>query len=256
MPNGIIPAEALQATGMLEALFGDTLAAVYLYGSAVAGGLRPMSDVDVLAVVNQGLSERARKSLVDRLLPLSGKVGNAGGVRPLEVTVINRNDVVPWHYPPRKEFLYGEWLRGQLEQGWIPEPAEDSDLAIVLAQVRSTSVTLFGREAAEVLEPVPMADIRRAMKDCLPDLINWLKGDERNVILTFARMWVTAAEGRFLAKDAAAEWAIPRLPKEQAHLLDLAAKAYRGEYTDRWEELDAEVAELVGSMLRGLEACL
>jgi streptomycin 3"-adenylyltransferase len=37
---------------------------------------------------------------------------------------------------------------------------------------------------------------------------------ERNVILTLASIWVTAAAGEFLPKDEAAKWARLRLPKE------------------------------------------
>lgn len=32
---------------------------------------------------------------------ISGKIGNAESVRPLEVTIINHSDVVPWRYLPR-----------------------------------------------------------------------------------------------------------------------------------------------------------
>ncbi len=79
------------------------------------------------------------------------------------------------------------------------------------------------------------------MKDSLPGLIANLKGDERNVILTLACMWVTAATGEFMVKDEAVQWVIPHLPKEQAALIELAEKAYRGECFDDWENLDAEL---------------
>jgi streptomycin 3"-adenylyltransferase len=187
---------------------------------------------------------------------ISGKMGNAEAVRPLEVTVINRADVVPWRYPPKKEFIYGEWLRGQYEQGPIPEPEVDPDLAILLYQVRGGSLPLLGGEASEILDPVPMPDVFKAMRDCLPGLMKWLRGDERNVLLTLARMWVTAADGRIVPKDEAAEWAAPRLSKEQARLLGLAGKAYRGEYADRWEGLEDKTVELARQMIKEIEACL
>ncbi|GAA0134549.1 hypothetical protein YSY43_13890 [Paenibacillus sp. YSY-4.3] len=56
------------------------------------------------------------------------------------------------------------------------------------------------------------------------------------------------AVGEISPKDVAAEWAIPRLPKEHAALLDLARKAYRGEYVDNWEGLDSEVIAFVNHM--------
>lgn len=251
-----IPDEAVQALKVTESLFDGTLLGIYLYGSAVDGGLRKDSDVDVFVVVNQRLTETIRRELADRLMLVSGEIGNTDSVRSLEVTVVNYEDVVPWKYPPRKEFIYGEWLRSKFEQGHIPEPAYDPDLAILLHQVRNKSVPLFGPDASKILDPVPMADIRRAMKDCIPSLTDWLKGDERNVILTFARIWVTAVTGDILSKDKAANWAIPRLPKEHAGLLNLAAKAYRGEYADKWEGLDSEVASLVEYMKNEIEIAL
>lgn len=254
--NEKIPKEAIQALKIVEELLDSKVVAVYLFGSAVIGGLRINSDVDVLVVANHSLPELTRRKLVDRLMLISGKIGNTDSVRSLEVTVVNFGDVVPWRYPPKNEFIYGEWLRDELERGQIQEPTYDSDLAIVLAQVRKNSVSLFGPDASDILEPVPMTDIRRAIRESLPGLIEGIKGDERNVILTLARMWLTVAVGEISPKDAAAEWAIPRLPKEHATLLDLARKAYRGEYVDKWEGLDAEVIALVNHMKNSIESYL
>ena len=126
--------------------------------------------------------------------------------------------------------MYGEWLREQFDKGAIPEPTYDPDLAILLSQLRENSINLFGPEATEVIEPVPMTDIRRAIKESLPGLIASIEGDERNVILTLARMWLTSSSGRICSKDQAAEWAIPKLAKEHATLLEKAKKAYLEDY--------------------------
>jgi streptomycin 3"-adenylyltransferase len=254
--NKKLPNEAIQALKIVEELLGSEIVAVYLFGSAVNGGLRINSDVDVLVVVNHSLPELTRRQLTDRLMLISGKIGNANAVRPLEVTVISYSDVMPWQYPPKNEFLYGEWLRDEFENGQIPEPTYDPDLAIVLAQIRKDSVALFGPDASDILPPVPMTDIRRAIKESLPGLIEGIKGDERNVMLTLARMWLTVTVGEISPKDVAAEWAIPRLPKEHATLLGLARKAYRGEYVDKWEGLDSEVTALVNHMKNSIECYL
>ena len=39
-------------------------------------------------------------------------------------------------------------------------------------------------------------------------------------------------------------------------MLDLAGKAYRGEYADRWEGLEGEAAELAQQLKKEVEACL
>ncbi|HZG17296.1 MAG TPA: aminoglycoside nucleotidyltransferase ANT(9) [Candidatus Bathyarchaeia archaeon] len=254
--NEKIPKLAIEALKIVEDLFGSMIVGVYLFGSAVNGGLRINSDVDVLMLVNQSLPEVTRKKLTNKLMHISGKIGNTNSLRPLELTVINQSDVVPWRYPPKKEFIYGEWLRNEFENGEIQKPSYDPDLAIVLAQVRKNSISLFGPDATNTLAPVPMTDIRRAIKDSLPELIEGIKGDERNVILTLARMWQTVTTGDISPKDMAAEWAIPLLPKEQATLLDIAKKAYRGESNESWEGLDSEVNAFVTYMNNCIETCL
>ncbi|HEM6379806.1 TPA: aminoglycoside nucleotidyltransferase ANT(9) [Streptococcus suis] len=251
-----IPKEAIQALKTIAELLDNMLIGVYLYGSAVMGGLRMNSDVDILVITNQSLSEKTRRNLTNRLMLISGKIGNIKDMRPLEVTVINQKDIVPWHFPPKYEFMYGEWLREQFEKGEIPESTYDPDLAILLAQLRKNSINLLGPKATEVIEPVPMTDIRKAIKESLPGLITSIKGDERNVILTLARMWVTASTGEIRSKDLAAEWAIPQLPYEHAILLDKARKAYLGGYIDKWKGMDSEVTELVNNMKKSIESSL
>jgi len=249
-----IPKESLQALEVLQESLGSYLVGVYLYGSAVMGGLRPNSDVDILAVTNQRLPENVRKDLRDRLLQVSGKIGNVDEIRPLEVTVINQSDVVPWHFPPKYEFMYGEWLRDRFEKGDIPEPAYEPDLAILLVQARNAGFSLLGPKAADILEPVPAEDIRKAIKESLPGLVANLHGDERNVVLTLARMWLTVSTGEISEKDTAAKWAASRLPPAHAELLNVACKAYRGEVVDRWEGIEPEVNALVGYLKKEIEA--
>jgi len=209
-----------------------------------------------VTIFNRNISDAELSNFVFRLMNISGKIGNTDSMRPLEVTIINFYDVVPWSYPPRKEFIYGEWLREEYEKGQIQKQTYDPDLAILLAQARKSSIALYGPPASDILEVVPMVDIQKAIKDSLPELICNLMGDERNVILTLARMWFTAATGEISPKDVAAEWAIPRLPKEQANLLDTARKAYRGECADNWEGLEYEAAELANYMKKSIESCL
>ncbi len=47
-----------------------TLLAVHLYGSAVDGGLKPHSDIDLLVTVTVRLDETTRRALINDLLKL------------------------------------------------------------------------------------------------------------------------------------------------------------------------------------------
>ncbi|EHT35313.1 nucleotidyltransferase domain protein [Staphylococcus aureus subsp. aureus CIG1605] len=60
--NGKIPNQAIQTLKIVKDLFGSSIVGVYLFGSAVNGGLRINSDVDVLVVVNHSLPQLTRKT--------------------------------------------------------------------------------------------------------------------------------------------------------------------------------------------------
>src|SRR5690606_34256793 len=104
-------------------------------------------------------------------------------------------------YPPRSEFIYGEWLRDAFEAGEVPKPTRDPELTVLIAQARQEAKPLIGPEAAELLPIVPPALLYRAIGDALPALLDNLAGDERNVLLTLTRMWRTLSTGEIVPKD-------------------------------------------------------
>ncbi|MFJ9174546.1 aminoglycoside adenylyltransferase domain-containing protein [Streptomyces sp. NPDC102360] len=155
----------------------------------------------------------------------------------MELTLVQLADVRPWRFPPVREFQYGEWLREAYERGETPEPEVDEDLALLVTMVRQRGVVLFGPPATELLHPVPKSDVRRATVAGVPALLEELETDTRNVILTLARVWATLVTGEILSKDAAADWALPRLPEENRAVLVHARSVYLGEAEDSWERL-------------------
>jgi aminoglycoside 9-adenylyltransferase len=250
MPPAVPVPVAERVTRHLAAGLGPDLLAVYLHGSAVGGGLRHDSDVDLLAVVARTLASGTRRDLVRFLMGVSGRRATEGPARPVELTVVVRDDVVPWRYPPRHDLQYGEWLRDDLVRE-LPRPAPDPDLAVLLFALRSQSLSLLGPPAHELLDAVPPEDLRRAFADGLDPLLRYLRGDERNVLLTLARMWVTATGGEVVAKDVAARAVAVHLPPADRQTLALAAAAYRGEAAGDWSVRRQEAAD-AATLLAGL----
>jgi streptomycin 3"-adenylyltransferase len=111
----------------------------------------------------------------------------------------------------------------------------------MLTAVRSSGLALLGPPARDVLEPIPRDHLVRAIVDELPSLLGDLEGDERNVILTLARMWLTLATGEIRSKDAAADWALERLAMEHRPVLARARAIYLGEESERWDDLRAGI---------------
>lgn len=250
--HGQVPA----AVALLGRVLGGGLAGVWLHGSAVAGGLRGQSDLDLLAVVRDGLDAAQRRGLLDGLMALSAPhPAVPGGPRCLEVLVFRQADLAA-PCPARAEFVYGEWLRNGFERGATAAPTVDPDLTLVLAQARAVAVPLLGPPLAEVLPVIEGACIRQAMRALLPGLAGALDGDVRNVLLTLARVWFTAGTGGFATKDAAAGWALPRLDAADAAVLDLARQGYVGAVRDDWHgrmeaarHLAATMQDRIGRLL-------
>lgn len=202
------------------------------YGSSELGGLRPDSDLDFLVLTRRSLDDDERAGLTDLLLANSGRDALAG--RPVELTVLVVPDVVPWRYPPVRDYLYGEWLRPEIQAGALPRPRPDPDVAVLVRAVLQASTPLLGQSPSLILDPVPPQDLRRAIADSLPALLSDLRGDERNVLLTLAAMVVTLRSGSIVPKDVAAEEVAKEIPEPHRSHLRLAAAGYRGGVEDDW----------------------
>ncbi|WP_457468271.1 aminoglycoside adenylyltransferase family protein [Streptomyces sp. TE4109] len=239
--------------GLVRDVMGPELLGTYLHGSAVLGGLAPASDLDVLAVAQQSLDEAKRRALVEGLLEISGLTPT---VRPVELTVVVQSEVCPWRFPPTADFLYGEWLREEFQTGAAPRPGPMPDLALVLTAVLAGDHPLTGPPPAELLAPVPHTDLVRASVGGIPDLLDELDDDTRNVLLTLARIWTTLATGEIRTKDAAADWAMARLLPEHRPVLEHARNMYlpRHYQDEAWsKELKAQVRPHVDDVLTRID---
>jgi len=208
-------------------VLGPDVVGAYLHGSAVLGGLRPTSDIDVLVVVRRPTTTEERREIIDRVLDISGRRARRGPARPVELTIVVQSDVRPWRYPPCAELQYGEWLRDDYERGFVPAPGPFPDLAPLVTMALAGDHPLAGPPPAEVLDPVPRDDLRRAIVEGIPGLLVDLELDTQNVVLTLTRIWATLATGEILAKDVAADWVLPRLPPEHRPVLARARDGYR-----------------------------
>ena len=168
-----------------------------------------------------------------------------------------QDEIRPWRFPPRLDFQYSDWWRAEFESGDLePWPSEiDPDLAVLLTMVLLADRPLFGPPPSRAIEPVPWGDLVTATIDTVETVIDQVDDDTCNMILTLARMWCTLATGDIRPKDAAASWAVERLPGEHRPVLERARAIYLGEEDERWEDLEHAVrphAEHVSAEIRRL----
>jgi streptomycin 3"-adenylyltransferase len=237
-----------------ETLPGAVLG-IYLHGSSVFGTLKPGSDLDLFAVASRRTTDAERRGLIERLLPISGRGDPTGRSRSIGLEIVAQADVRPWRYPPRLDFQFGDWYRPEFAKGnFAPWDPVNPDLVVLLEMVRQANTPLFGPPPDEVLDPIPRADIRRAMLESIPDLLSYLAGDERNVVLTFVRIWTTLATGVIRSKDGAADWALPLLPPEHRAVLAYARANYLDGTPEAWGDLLPRVRPFVDEVIGEIEA--
>gem|GEM_PF-177938 len=227
-----------QCLNLVKEIFGKDLLGVYLYGSALLGGLQKYSDIDLFVVSDRSTTDKEKISLVTQLLKISG-VYMKSTKRPIEITIVNKAEINPWYYPPNFDFQYGEWLRSHFERGVI-EPwstKEMPDLALLITHVLLASKTLFGANPDELFCTVPYNDFVSASVDALQNLMSELDSDTRNVLLTLVRTWSTVETDAIRTKTAAADWAIDRLPKQYRPVMKRAKLICKGEEQEHWDDI-------------------
>ncbi|KPV00086.1 adenylyltransferase [Variovorax paradoxus] len=257
LPIDIAPQLSLSRV-VLERHLPGRIESLHLFGSAVDGGLQPESDIDLLVCVAAPLTAATRQALMTDLLSVSAPPGTDAALRPLEVTIVVHDEVLPWRYPARRELQFGEWLRDALKAGIFDAPEIDRDLAILLTKARQHSVALIGPAAEALFDPVPASDFAQALHDTIGiwnEPADW-DGDERNVVLALARIWFSAATGGIASKDAAAAWVIERLPDELRPLMARAREAYLGQAVDDLASRQGEVAAFVAYAKQAVERAL
>jgi streptomycin 3"-adenylyltransferase len=238
---------------LVSDVVGDRLIGAYLYGSAVDGGLKPASDLDLFAVTSRRTTTAQRRRLIDGLRPLSARDARPPGWRPVELSIVARRDVVPWRYPPLMEFISGEWLRARFDAGdATPVRWANPDLAVLIAQVRLTGRPLVGPPPADLLPEVPPTDLVRAMTDEIGSLLDDLHTDTANVLLTLARIWFTLESGTFAPKDVAADWAIEGLEPGEKLALERARETYRAGTYESWDVPNGAASATAAALVRSI----
>lgn len=224
---------------VLKMILGPDLLGVYLYGSALVGGLQKYSDIDLFVVTHRATTSEEKTRLLATLLQSSGLYMKSSKL-PIEMTLVEKAMVNPWQYPPHFDFQYGEWLRESFEKGIIdPWPTHEMpDLALIITQILLKSQTLWGAKPDELLAHVPYHDFMKAMLHDVNRLATELKDDTRNVLLTYARIWSTLETNAIRSKPAAADWVVNHLPKIYQPVMKRAKAICIGLENEHWDDIE------------------
>ena len=235
-----------QLTGYLQQLLGESLFAIYLYGSAVDGGLGPESDLDILVVLSQALTLPQRQQLAETLLQISHPIGAAQ--RALEVTIVRKDHILSGSYPLSYELQFGEWLRDELSQGDMLSEHADPDLSILLKKAQLHHRSLFGPSLTQWSVEIPDQQLWQAMADTYPSIVaHWNEdADERNQILALCRIYFSLVTNEIAPKDQAAQWVIAQLQPQHQSVLQRMSQEYKGKIAKQnWQDEHQAIQPIV-----------
>jgi predicted nucleotidyltransferase len=228
-----------EVTALLEALLAElrrilkhNLLGVYLRGSLATGDFNAeTSDLDVLAVTELPVNDAEFAALADLHARLA--TAHPWGRR-LEMAYIDRAALRRFTPNQRHVTLYqGETLQRALHgSNWLLERWT----------VREHGVTLLGPAPQTLIDPIPPAEVRAAVRDRLPDWDDWAnhpddpdwlllpRSHKAYVVESMCRALCTLATGELPSKQQAVAWGMENLP-EPWHSLVVRSRAWRTDKT-------------------------
>ena len=208
----------------------ENLIGVYLHGSLATGCFNPaQSDIDLLVVLHQRLSQKQKKRLIETLLQVSK------APHPIEISFLRFDDLHPWRHPTPFELHYSEdWrqkytndLSSNNWRHWPVAEQTDADLAAHITVTKARGVCLWGGPILQTFPDVPSQDFADSIASDFIWAQNRLNEYPVYGVLNACRIYAFFAAGRIFSKTEGAEWAMEKMPAQFRKLIASALAAYR-----------------------------
>jgi predicted nucleotidyltransferase len=195
---------------------------MYLFGSLTNGDFDAHSDIDVLFVTDEVISEEKFQALYAMHENIA-KIDSPWAIQ-LEVSYIPRGALRRYDPPDNK---HPHMDRGADEHLHIMQ--HDSDWIVQRYILRERGIRVDGPALHLLIDPIPPGDLRWAVSDILhswichfldePQTLKY-RGYQSYTVLTLCRILYTYETGEVVSKPVAAEWAKRKLDKEWIELID------------------------------------
>ncbi|MCR5406028.1 MAG: DUF4111 domain-containing protein [Lachnospiraceae bacterium] len=205
----------------------DNLAGVYLHGSAVMGCYHPAkSDIDLIVVVKDTLSDTVKRSYMDMVVELNGK----GPAKGIEMSIVKQSVCRPFVYPAPFELHFSvahlDWYRKDPNDYISKMKGEDKDLAAHFTIITHRGKCLCGTPIEDVFAEVPVQDYIDSIWNDIADAEEEITDHPMYLILNLARVLAYMKDGLVLSKKEGGEWALNRLPEMYHSLIQAALREY------------------------------
>jgi hypothetical protein len=193
----------------VEAILGDALVGLYLYGSTALGAFNANSDVDFVVVTENEIGGAA----LEGLMALHDRIAASGLPYATELEGSYISGAALRRYSP-PQIMHPHIDRGVGERLSIQQ--HDSDWIVQRYVLREHGITVMGPHIQTLIDPISADDLRQAV---LTLLDGWWKpmidepallmrpGYQAYGVVSMCRMLYTLKQGGVISKKAAADWA-------------------------------------------------
>ena len=205
-------------------ILGDQFVGMYLYGSLANGDFDRYSDIDILVVTKQAMSDDhflALQSMHTQIAALDNWYASQ-----LEVSYIPKDALRRYN---AENSRHPHLDRGERERLHVIQ--HETDWIVQRYILRERGMTLVGPEPNTLIDPVSADDLRKAMQAIL---FGWYahflekpapfdsRGYQSYTVLSLCRILYTLQQGEVVSKMAAADWARENLDPRWLPLIERA----------------------------------
>ena len=205
----------------------EKLTGIYLHGSAAMDCFQPKkSDVDLMVVVNETLTDAEKRQLMDMVLELDAE----GPAKGIEMSIVTGDVCKPFVYPTpfilHYSRMHTERYRKDPEDYIRTMNGTDRDLAAHFTVIRARGICLYGLPAGEVFGEVPEQDYLDSILDDVSGAAEEIGDSPMYFILNLTRVLGYMKEREVLSKKEGGTWGLEHVPGKYRSLLLAALDEY------------------------------
>lgn len=216
----------------ISEILKDDVTGFYLHGSLAMGGFNPnSSDIDISVVTNNRIRLEQKRNLARVFLNYSGSP------YPIEISFLNRNQLMNWEHPCLYDFHYSEYWRTRYEEELVNNTNKyinddihsDEDLAAHITIINHRGICLMGRPINEVFPDIPKSDYISSIINDYQDCLTNIEDDPIYCSLNILRVYWYLKEGVISSKVEAGNWGMKNLPENIAETVRKVNDSYQSE---------------------------
>lgn len=203
----------------------DKLTGNYLHGSLAMGCFQPnISDIDFLVVVNDILTDKEKRRLIQSLIDLD----DAKPAKGFEMSVLLLKDTKHFTYPTPFILHYSDSHKDKfIQEGQLCENGKDPDLAAHITVLKNRGKVIWGQGIDTVFGDVSRDDYLNALVYDIDDAKAIMNENPVYFILNISRTLCYLREGKILSKVEGGQWGLNNLPVKFHGMIQKALKVYK-----------------------------